>query len=179
MSQITWMPASRKASAAGAVHVVGRDDGDGLDAVRARRFGLRPSRVVGIDAVRGQAERGAGAPRLLGIGRQRAGDQLVVVVEARGDAVHGADEGALAAADHAQPDAPAGASAVLRFDRHGRLRQQAQHAPGRFGRLPPAKSSKAFSVTRMMWSRDEWRAFGAPSSGCLRQHSHSSTAQPS
>jgi hypothetical protein len=42
---------------------------------------------------------------------------------------------------------------------------------------PPAKSSKAFSVTRMMWLAMNGRAFGRAVLGCFRQHSHSSTAQ--
>ena len=43
---------------------------------------------------------------------------------------------------------------------------------------PPAKSSNAVSATRMMWSAMNSAPSRAPSSGCLRQHSHSSTAQP-
>ena len=35
---------------------------------------------------------------------KRAGNQLIIAVDARGDAVHISDEGARAAADHAQPD---------------------------------------------------------------------------
>ena len=40
-----------------------------------------------------------------GVEDSAPGDQLVLVVDPRGDAVHRADEGVLAAADHAQPDA--------------------------------------------------------------------------
>jgi hypothetical protein len=43
---------------------------------------------------------------------------------------------------------------------------------------PPAKSSKARSVTRMMCSRTNVAPSAAPTSGCLMQHSHSTTAQP-
>ena len=43
---------------------------------------------------------------------------------------------------------------------------------------PPAKSSKARSATRMMWPAMNSAPSRAPSSGCLRQHSHSSTAHP-
>ena len=39
----------------------------------------------------------------------------------RGDAVHGADEGALPAADHAEPDRPLPLSRSAAFDRHGLL----------------------------------------------------------
>ena len=42
---------------------------------------------------------------------------------------------------------------------------------------PPAKSSKAFSVTSMMWSWMNTAPSRAPCSGLLMQHSHSSTAQ--
>ncbi len=44
--------------------------------------------------------------------------------------------------------------------------------------LPPAKSSNARSVTRMIWSRTNFAPSAAPSSGCLMQHSHSTTAHP-
>ncbi len=44
---------------------------------------------------------------------------------------------------------------------------------------PPAKSSNAFSVTRMMWFWMKGAPSAAPSSGCFRQHSHSSTAHES
>jgi hypothetical protein len=43
---------------------------------------------------------------------------------------------------------------------------------------PPAKSSKARSVTRIIWSRTNFAPSAAPTSGCFRQHSHSTTAQP-
>ena len=44
---------------------------------------------------------------------------------------------------------------------------------------PAAKSSKAFSVTRMMWCLTNSAPSRAPSSGCFSAHSHSTTAQPS
>ena len=44
------------------------------------------------------------APRS-GFGGKGAGDQLVLVVHAGGEAVHGADEAAFAAADHAETQA--------------------------------------------------------------------------
>src|SRR5690606_23125044 len=43
----------------------------------------------------------------------------------------------------------------------------------------PAKSSNALSVTRMILLRINSAPSRAPSSGCLMQHSHSITAQPS
>ena len=63
-------------------------------------------------------------------------------------------------------------------------RQEARPQIPRIFRFPsvstpvPAKSSKAFSVTRMIWSRTNTAPSAAPSSGCLMQHSHSTTAQP-
>ena len=49
-------------------------------------LGLRHALVVVVDAVGGEAERLARAPRLLRRRRQRAGDEFVLVVDARGDA---------------------------------------------------------------------------------------------
>jgi hypothetical protein len=105
---MTWMPAFRKAFAGPGVHVVRRDDRHRLDAVGSRGFRLGHLLVTAVGTVAGDAElerRGDGALRLR---RQRAGDQFVVVVDARRDAVDRADEGALPAADHAEADAAAG-----------------------------------------------------------------------
>ena len=95
----------------------GLDDG-GLGVVRHDEFGNAADRLegahVGVDPV-GQRLR----PARLGEGEaQGAGDQFVSVVEARGDAMQVADEGALAAAHHAKPDpaVPQGVAASL--DRH-------------------------------------------------------------
>ena len=100
------------------VDVVGRHDRRRLDAVRARRLGLGHGLEVVVDAVRRKTQRLTGTTRFLRRRRQGAGDQFVLVVDARGDAVHRADEGALAAAHHAEPDpaAPHGVAASL--DRH-------------------------------------------------------------
>ena len=110
---------------------------------------------------------------------QRARDQLVAVVEPRRDPVHRADECALAAADHAEPQPPPELSLALAFDRHQRL-PQPMPSMRRFAAAsapPAAKSSNAVSVTRMMWLAMNGAPSRAPSSGCFRQHSHSSTAQ--
>ena len=100
------------------MHVVRGDDRNRLDPVGALRLGLRHGLVVVVDAVGGEAERFARAPRLLRRRRQRAGDELVLVVDPRGDAVNRADEGALPAAHHAEPDAPAGLGVAASFDGH-------------------------------------------------------------
>ena len=100
------------------MHVVGRDDRNHFDAVGTPGLGLRHGFVVVIDAVGGETERLARAARLFGRRRQRAGDEFVLVVDARGDPVDGADEGALAAAHHAKPDASASLGVAASFDGH-------------------------------------------------------------
>jgi len=89
------------------VHVVRRDDRNRLNPVRALGLRLRHALEIVVDAVGGEAEHFAGAASLLRRRRQRAGDEFVLVVNARGNAVHLADERALSAAHHAEPDAPA------------------------------------------------------------------------
>src|SRR6187549_657581 len=79
--------------------------------------------------------------------------------------MHGADEGALATTDHS----PAKQSHYLSPN----VRSATEVSP------PAAKSSNAFSVTRMMCFLMKAEPSRAPSSGCLSAHSHSSTAQPS
>src|SRR5690606_27283964 len=100
------------------------------------------------------------------IGLEGAGDKLPAIIDARGHAMDGADESAFAAADHSEAQSP-------HLSRPSRRRLA-------FSSVPlAAKSSKARGVTRMMWSRMKAAPSRAPSSGCLMQHSHSSTAQPS
>ena len=92
------------------VQVVGRHDGDGVDAVFAGGFRLGHLGEVGIGAVRCDEEVGGAVAGAFRIAGERAGDQFPAVVQAGGDAVDGADEGAPAAADHAQAQpAPRGA----------------------------------------------------------------------
>ena len=100
------MPALRKARAAAAWAWFGRDDRDRVDAVL--QAALPPGHLgeVAIDPVRLQEQILAREPRPLGIGGERAGDELPAVVEPRRDAVHRADERAAPAADHAEPKAP-------------------------------------------------------------------------
>ena len=148
------------------VHVVRRDDRHRLDAVLAGGARAWPSpakRAVG--ALGSSPSAAPERMRLLRRGRQRAGHQLVLVVQPRGDAVHRADEGALAAAHHAEPDAPARGAVVPSLDGHVRLSRVAPADVPGGGRSPqftaqpehppdlllvdaraPAKSSKAFSV---------------------------------
>jgi hypothetical protein len=113
LSQMTWMPRFRNSRASRIVHVVGRDDGHRLDAVfsRASRFGHLDE--VAIGAVRREAEIGGRRLRFFRRRGKRAGDQFVAVVDARGDAVHAADEGVAPAADHAEADAARGGGAGI------------------------------------------------------------------
>ena len=163
------------------MHVVRRDDGHRLDAVRAPGFGLRHLLEVGIDALGSEAEFLAGGLGLLRLGRQRARHEVVVIVHARGKPVHGADEGALPAAHHAEADA-ARVLLSLRSGNHGLRpylmpRIRSDLAPCR--PTPATKSSKDFSVTLMMWLSMKGAPSMAPCTESLRQHSHSSTAQQS
>ena len=147
------------------VQVVGGNDGHHLDAVGPCRLGPRHLPEIGVHPVRRQPLRRAAALGPGRVGRGRGGQQLKAVIQPRGDAVHRADEGALAAA-HQAPAQPAHGA------RPSSWRRPARSTP------PSAKSSKARSATRMMWRRMKSAPSRAPSSGCLRQHSHSSTAQP-
>ena len=100
------------------VDVVRRDDRDRLDPVRPPGLGLRHALVIVVDAVGGEAERLARAARLVRRRRQSAGDEFVLVVDARGDAVDRADEGALSSAHHAEPDPAAPLGVVASLDGH-------------------------------------------------------------
>jgi len=84
------------------MQVVRRDDRDDVDAIFPRRLGPRHLAIIRVAARRIEADRRAAVLRALRIARQGAGDDFITIVEARGDAVHRADEGAVAAADHPQ-----------------------------------------------------------------------------
>ncbi len=101
----------------GEMHVVGRDDGDRLDAVLQPALAPRHLLERAVAAVFAQPELQAGGLGALRLGGERAGNQLVLVVEPRGDAVHAADEGALSAAHHAEADA-SGEFFAASFDGH-------------------------------------------------------------
>ena len=90
----------------GRVGVIGRHDRHRVDAVL--QAALPPGHLgeVGIDPVRLQEQILSREPRPLGIRGERTGDELPAVVEPRRDAVHRSDEGALPAADHAEPKTP-------------------------------------------------------------------------
>ncbi len=157
------------------MQMVRRNDGDRVDRVGARRLGFGHGGEVRINAIRREAEILARQPRPLGIGGQCARDELPAVVEPGDHPVHRADERAASAADHAQPQAAVQPRVLRAFDHVSPniLRFMASSVPA------PAKSSNALSVTRMIWEAMNSAPSRAPSSGCFRQHSHSSTAQPS
>ena len=103
------------------VDVIRGDDGDRLDPVGPLGLGFRHARVIVVDPVGGQTERLARAPRLIRRRRQGAGDELVMIVDARSDAVNRADKGALAAADHPESDPAALVGVAASLDGHARV----------------------------------------------------------
>ena len=122
------------------MHVVGRNDGDRVDAIVARGLGRSHSRKVGVDALGRQPQLLARGLRPLRGRGQRARDNLPVAIQPGGHAVHGADKGTLPAADHAEFQ---GCRHVA-YSRPSIRRTAARSAP------LSAKSSKAVSVSWMM-----------------------------
>ena len=117
---MTWMPAWRNARAAGAWTWFGVTiDTASMPSSRAA------SRLRHLDGSWRSCASGAmpsslaEALRPVRVGGKRAGDQLEAVVHPRGDAVDGADEGALPAADHAEADAPADRRVPASANGHG------------------------------------------------------------
>ena len=100
------------------VQIVRRDDRDELHALVGRQLGLgREHRVeVGVAALGRQSQARTAAPAALGVARERAADELERLVETRSGAMHGADECAFAAADHAESDFPHGEDSSLRIN---------------------------------------------------------------
>src|SRR5205807_8672032 len=149
-----------------------------FDAVLARGLARGHCGEVVVGAIPVEPKLQSRRDRAARLGRQGPGHEHVLVVEPCGDAVHRADEGALPAPHHAQADATIGRGRAAPFD-HGAFPSRPSRRRFAAWSTPlPAKSSNARSVTRMMWSRMKAAPSRAPSSGCFRQHSHSSTAQP-
>src|SRR5208337_4866104 len=134
------------------VHVVRRDDRNRLDPVRPLGLRLRHALVVVVDAVLGEPERLARAARLVRRRRQGAGDEFVLVVDTRGDAMDRADEGALAPAHHAEPDPAAVPGVAASLDGHVLSPHSSPSARliCSLSTALAAKSSNAFSVTWIM-----------------------------
>jgi hypothetical protein len=154
-----------RSTAAASSYMVGRDDGDGVDAVSARRLLFRHVGEGAIAALLCEAEALAEGDGPSRIGLESACNELPSVIEARRHAMDGADEGAFSAADHSKAETSQ------------RSRPSKRRFPNSSVPLA-AKSSKARGVTRMMWSRMKAAPSRAPSSGCLMQHNHSRHAQP-
>jgi hypothetical protein len=117
--------------------MVWRNDRDDVDAIGTRAFRAHHFIHRTITTARIEQQLCATVARALRIRREHAGDELVAVVEARRHPMHGADERAAAAADHAESQATAHFSPSIR-------RLAAASAP------ELAKSSNARSATRMM-----------------------------
>ena len=84
----------------GIVGAVGGGNGDEVDAVLASGFAAGHLFKAGVGAR--DVEVGGGGAAALWIRGERGGDQLVLVIDAGGDAVDCADKGSGAAAHHAQ-----------------------------------------------------------------------------
>ncbi len=82
---------------------VGRDDGNEINPLirRQRGLSLRHFRVAAIDALGIQEKLLARRLGIFRVGGKCPGDELNLAVEIGGQAVNRADEGVLAAADHA------------------------------------------------------------------------------
>jgi hypothetical protein len=102
----------------GVMAVVGRHDADCIDAIRPRRLRRRHRPIVGIGALRRDHQVGRRFLGSLRVGRQRAGGQLPAIIHPGAQPMHGADEGAAAAADHAKPQPPAPAGTLARGRNH-------------------------------------------------------------
>src|ERR1700722_4687836 len=101
--------------------VIWGNDGDRLDPVGPLGLGFRHARVIVVDALGGETQRLARAARFIRRGRQGAGDELVMIVDARSDSVNRADKGALAAADHSESDPAALIGVATSLDGHAFL----------------------------------------------------------
>jgi hypothetical protein len=135
----------------GVMQMIGRDDGDDIDPVGPRCLARRHLGEAAIGAVGGDAETRREAAAAFRIRGQRARHQLVAVVEPRRHAMHRADEGIGAAADHAEAQA-----ALLRHDGSAQAEKAAVDAlidagageivEGAIGRLDdvPGNEGRAF-----------------------------------
>ena len=85
------------------VHMVGRDDGDEIHPRRFGQPGLALDHLLerAVATVGGQEKVRATGLRAFRVGGERAADQFNLLIHRRRDAVHGADERAAPAADHA------------------------------------------------------------------------------
>ena len=93
----------------GVVKVVGGDDRHRVDAPVRVQGGLGPGHLAvgAVDAPSVQPQVASLRAGAIRVRRERPRDELPLPVQRRGHAVHGPDEGAGAAADHAIPELPA------------------------------------------------------------------------
>ena len=87
------------------MNIVRGDDGDDVDPVGTVALAFHHRLPGLVAAVRGEVRLAAALARPFGIGGERAGDELVAIVDPGGEAMHWADEGARAAANHAEAQA--------------------------------------------------------------------------
>ncbi len=120
------------------MQMIRRNDRNRVDAVIA--CGFRRGHLAKVRIAARQADARRTRRRAFGIGRQRPRNKLEAIVDARRDPVHRADERALAATDHPQPQTPPHVLAPM---------PSTPRSCSRFAPLP-AKSSNARSATRMM-----------------------------
>ena len=90
----------------GVMDMIGRDDGNDVDAIGPPGLGFGHRRKMAVGAIGGNAEFGRAHRSPFPIGRQRAGDEFIAIVQAGGDPVDGTDESARPTAHHAQAQPP-------------------------------------------------------------------------
>ena len=157
------------------VQVVRGDDDHRVDTVGTPRLAPGHVSVIGIAAFGVQTQFKPTGQCALRVGGQGPGDQFVAIVQAGSSTVCRGDETALATANEADTYA----SLHVCFHQGFTAGPKPSTWASICGSVPlAAKSSNARSATRMVWRRINSAPSRAPSSGCLRQHSHSSTAHP-
>ena len=102
----------------GEVEMVGRDHRDDFHAVGPRRLARDHLLHCGVGAFRCDADLRRRSPGPLRRRREDPGDNLEFTVQPGGDAMHAADEGTLATADHAELDRFARVHDASHFRQH-------------------------------------------------------------
>ena len=98
--------------------MIRRNDRDDVNAVGTLRFRGGHLGEAAVGAIGRDVQIGSGLAATLGIGRERGGDELISIVDARGYAMDGADEAAGAAAYHTETEATCGCRCCGCVDSH-------------------------------------------------------------